>query len=133
MKARDPMADQSSSIHFEDVPLEDARRMGRGPRMEPMLYETLRQKIQALSTDATRIHLGPEIRPARMKAYILRIARELAIPVTVRKVPGGVIFWRSTDEDQQQAQEIAGRLQTGRQPHTTTAQRPRGPRNRTRR
>jgi hypothetical protein len=30
---------------------------------------------------------------------ILRIARELNVPVTVRKVPGGVIFWRSTDED----------------------------------
>ena len=79
--------------------------------MEPLLYETLRQKIQALSTDATRIHLGPEIRPARMKNYILRIARDLNVPVTVRKVPGGVIFWRSSDEDRQQAQETASRLQ----------------------
>jgi len=31
--------------------------------MEPMLYETLRTKIQELSADAIRIHLGPEIRP----------------------------------------------------------------------
>src|SRR5919205_4368851 len=112
------MPEPSSPIEFEEVPLEEARRMGRGPRMEPLLYDTLRQKLQALSTEATRIRLGPEIRPERMKTYLLRIARELQVPVTVRKVPGGVIFWRSTDEDQQQAQEIAGRLQTGRQTGT---------------
>jgi hypothetical protein len=106
------MAEQHPSIAFEDVPLEDARRMGRGPRMEPMLYDMLRTKIQALSDEATRIHLGPEIRPARMKRYILRMARELNVPVTVRRVPGGVIFWRSTDEDIQQAQEVGARLQT---------------------
>jgi hypothetical protein len=105
------MADQAPSFQFEDVPLEDARRIGRGPRMEPMLYDTLRQKIQALSREATRIHLGPEIRPERMKNYILRMARELNVPVTVRRVPGGVIFWRSSKEDLQQAQGTASRLQ----------------------
>jgi hypothetical protein len=107
------MADELSSFQFEDVPLDEARRMGQGPRMEPMLYDTLRQKIQALSSEAVRIHLGPEIRPERMKNYILRIARELNVPITVRKVPGGVIFWRSSAEDLQQAQETASRLQTG--------------------
>jgi hypothetical protein len=123
------MADQPSSFQFEDVPLEEARRMGRGPRMEPMLYDTLRHKIQSLSSEATRIHLGPEIRPERMKNYILRIARELDVPVTVRKVPGGVIFWRSSEEDLQQAQETASRLQSARQPPQATRpgrRRPRG-------
>jgi hypothetical protein len=105
------MAQQPSLIQFEDIPLYEARRMGRGPRMEPMLYDTLRRKIQALSTEATRIHLGPEIRPERMKNYILRIARDLDVPVTVRKVPGGVIFWRSSDEDRHQANDSAERLQ----------------------
>jgi hypothetical protein len=108
------MADELPTFQFEDVPLDEARRMGRGPRMEPMLYDTLRQKIRALSTEATRIRLGPEITPQRMKNYILRIARELNVPVTVRRVPGGVIFWRSSEEDLQQAQEVADRLQTAR-------------------
>jgi hypothetical protein len=93
------MADELPTFQFEDVPLDEARRMGRGPRMEPMLYDTLRQKIQALSSEAVRIHLGPEIRPERMKNYLLRIARELNVPVTVRRVPGGVIFWRSSELD----------------------------------
>jgi hypothetical protein len=114
------MAEQPPSFQFEDVPLDEARRMGRGPRMEPMLYDTLRQKIQSLSSEATRIRLGPEITPQRMKNYILRMAHDLDVPVTVRRVPGGVIFWRSTDEDLHQAQEIAGRLQSARQPPQAT-------------
>jgi hypothetical protein len=109
------MAQQSPTIEFEDVPLDEARRMGRGPRMEPLLYDTLRKKIQALSDQAARIRFGPEIRPERMKNYILRIARELSVPVTIRKVSGGLIFWRSTDDDIQQAQELATRLRSTRQ------------------
>ena len=93
------MADEIPTFQFEDVPLDEARRMGRGPRMEPMLYDTLRQKIQALASEAVRIHLGPEIRPERMKNYLLCIARELNMPITVRRVPGGVIFWRSSELD----------------------------------
>jgi hypothetical protein len=106
------------------VPLDEARRMGRGPRMEPMLYDTLRQKIESLSIAAVRIHLGPEITQQRMRNYILRIARELNVPVTVRRVPGGVLFWRSSVEDIQQATEVGARLQTRRQTGTTAQRRP---------
>jgi hypothetical protein len=108
---------EHTAIQFEDVALEEARRMGRGPRMEPMLYDTLRKKIQSLSDQAARIRLGAEISPIRMKHYVLRIARDIKVPVTVRRVPGGVIFWRSTDEDIQQAKDVASRLQTTRQRH----------------
>jgi hypothetical protein len=109
------MADDRSPIQFEDVPIEQARLMGRGPRMEPMLYDTLRKKIESLSTEAVRVHLGPKITRQRMRNYILHIAREIAVPVTIRRVPGGLIFWRSTQEDLELAQEIAERLQTARQ------------------
>jgi hypothetical protein len=110
------------TIQFEDVSLEEARRMGRGPRMEPMLYDTLRKKIQSLADQAARIRFGPEITPTRMKNYLLRIARDLAVPVTVRRVPGGVIFWRSTEEDRQQAQDMASRLRSTRRQRTTRPQ-----------
>jgi hypothetical protein len=124
------MAEPLPPIQFEDVPLDQARRLGRGPRMEPMLYETLRQKIQSLSDRAVRIHLGPEITPTRMKNYLLRIARDLDVPVTVRRMPGGLIFWRSTVEDIELAQEVAERLQTvQRRPQTRPrGRRPRGTR-----
>jgi hypothetical protein len=110
------MADDSSPFQFEDIPLDQGRRMGRGPRMEPMLYDTLRRKIQTLSSEAVRIHLGPEITPTRMKNYLLHIARELNVPITIRRVSGGLLFWRSTADDLQQAQDMATRLQSARQP-----------------
>ena len=34
------MAQQPSPIHFEDIPLDEARTMGRGPRMDPALYHS---------------------------------------------------------------------------------------------
>jgi hypothetical protein len=124
------MADQPSPIQFDDFPLDEARRMGRGPRMEPMLYDTLRHKIQSLSGEAVRIHLGPEITPNRMKNFLLHIARQLNVPLTIRRVPGGLLFWRSTDDDRQQAQGIDTRLQSARQPLQArpTGRRPRGTR-----
>ena len=41
------MADDSSPIQFEDMPLDEARRMGRGPRMDPQLYQDLRENSVA--------------------------------------------------------------------------------------
>jgi hypothetical protein len=91
--------------------------------MEPLLYDTLVKRIQSLAEDAVRVRLGPEVTPQRMTAYIQRIARQLNVPVTVRRVPGGVIFWRSTDADIQQAREVGARLQKGQRQQTS---RPRG-------
>ncbi len=104
------MADEPSTYHFEDMPLEEARRMSRGPRMEPLLYQMLRQKIQALTTDAVHIHLGPELTPTRMGRYVRLITRQLNIPVVVRRVPGGVVFWRASEDDQREAEALTERL-----------------------
>jgi hypothetical protein len=106
------MADHSSPIQFEDVPLDVARRMGRGPRMDPQLYQELRVRIPELSSQAVQMKILEGTSPNSMKNRIARIATELGIPVTIRKIPGGLVFWRSTDEDIQQAKEVAGRLQT---------------------
>lgn len=110
-KARDFMAQQPPPIHFEDIPLDQARRMGRGPRIDPELYNALRQKIQSLGNTATRITLPEGTNATTMKNRILRVAAEVQIPVTVRRVAGGLLFWRSTGEDLEQAREIAERLQ----------------------
>jgi hypothetical protein len=40
-KASNPMAEPSSPITFENVPLDEARKMSRGPRMDPEIYHTL--------------------------------------------------------------------------------------------
>jgi hypothetical protein len=110
------MADQAPSFQFEDIPIEEARKIGRGPRMDPEIYHALKENIQSLDNTASRMSLPDGTSPTTMKNRILRVAAELGVPVTVRKVPGGLIFWRSTDEDLQQAREIAARLQSARQP-----------------
>ena len=107
------MAEPLSSIQFEDIPIEEARRMGRGPRIDPQLYQELKTRLTALSSHAVQMTIPKGTSPTTMKNRILRIATELGIPVTVRKVPRGLLFWRSTDEDVQQAKEVASRLQTG--------------------
>jgi hypothetical protein len=107
------MAEQSPS---EDVPLAEARTMGRGPRMNPELYHALHQKLQSLGNSATRMTIPEGMSSTTLKHRILRVATALNTPVTVRRVPGGLLFWRSTDEDLQQAKEVGARLQSTRQP-----------------
>jgi hypothetical protein len=87
--------------------------------MEPELYNTLKDKIQSLDNTATRLTLPEGTSPTTMKNRIPRVAGELDISVTVRKVPGGLLFWRSSEEDLQQAKEVAQRLQPARQPGQT--------------
>jgi len=105
------MERRKSAIEFDDIPLEEARKMGRGPRMDPILYGALRSKISSLSDNAARMDIPEEVSPITMKNRILRVAGELKVPVTVRRVPGGLLFWRSTEEDIKQAKEVADRLQ----------------------
>jgi hypothetical protein len=66
-----------SSFQFEDIPLDEARRMGRGPRMDPTLYQALKGKIQALDNTATRVTIPEGTSPTTMKNRILRVAGEL--------------------------------------------------------
>jgi hypothetical protein len=107
------MAESLPQIHFEDVPIEIARASGRGPRMDPGLYHSFKEKLQSLDNTATRFTLPEGTSSVTMKNRLLRVAAELGIPVTIRKIPGGLLFWRSTDDDLQVAKEVASRLQTG--------------------
>ena len=108
------MASEDFDIQFEDVPMDEARRMGRGPRMDPALYQAMKEKIRALDGTAARVTLPDGTSPTTMKNCLLRVAAEAGVPLTVRRVPGGLLFWRSTLEDMQQASEVAGRLQATR-------------------
>jgi hypothetical protein len=113
------MAQRASSIACEDVPLDAARRISRGPRIDPELYDALKQNIQSLENTATRMPLPEATSPTTMKNRMLHVAAELGIPVTIRRVPRGLIFWRSTNEDLQQAKEVAKRLQVAPRPAHT--------------
>jgi hypothetical protein len=111
------------TITCEDVPLDEARTMGHGPRMDPELYHTFKEKIQSLDNRATRLMLPEGTSPTTMKNRLLRVAAELRIPLTIRKVPGGLLFWRSTAEDLEQAKVVAQRLQPGQRKGQTRVSR----------
>jgi hypothetical protein len=49
------MAERLSSIQFEDIPIDEARRMTRGPRMDPQLYQELKKRIPALTSHAVHM------------------------------------------------------------------------------
>jgi hypothetical protein len=98
------------------VPLDEARRMSRGPRMDPQLYQQLRTRLQSLSAHAGRMTVSDDMRPTTMKHRSPRVATELGIPVTVSRVSGGLFFWCPTDNDVQQAKAVVGRLQTAERP-----------------
>jgi hypothetical protein len=82
------MAEHPPPIQFEDVPLDEARRMGRGPRMDPELYQQLRERIQSLGNTASRMTIPEGTSPTTMKNRITRVAAERGIPVTIRRVLG---------------------------------------------
>lgn len=103
-------------IHFEDLPLEDARSLSRGPRMDPWLHQTLTEKIHSLGPTAARMTLPAGVNRTTMKNRLLRLAAALNMPLTVRRITGGLVFWRATDEDLKQAKEVAQRLQSARRP-----------------
>src|SRR5262245_2289429 len=86
--------------------------MSRKPRIDPELYDALKQNIQSLENTATSMPLPEGTRPTTMKNRILRVAAELGLPITIWRVPGGLIFWRSTDEDLHQATAVTHRMQT---------------------
>ena len=98
-----------------------------------MMLATARQRscMQVVGKDTRRdLHRVPVFfmsADTTMKRYIQAIARELNVPLTIRRVPGGVIFWRSSKEDLQQAKDVGARLQTAqrRQKARPTGRRPR--------
>ena len=91
--------------------------------MDPELYQALKGKIQSLDNTATRITISEGTSPTTMKNRILRVAGELKTPLTIRKVPGGLLFWRSTAEDLEQAKAVAQRLQPARRKGQTRVNR----------
>jgi hypothetical protein len=97
-------------LPFEDVPLDEARLMSRRLRMDPERYQELRTRMQALSDRAVRMTIPDGSTIATMKQRIRSVAAELGIPVTIRRVRGGLLFWRSTDEDIQVAKEVGARF-----------------------
>jgi hypothetical protein len=106
------MVQPSAITTFEDAALDEARPLSRGPRMDPQLSQQLRTRLQSLSDQAVRMTIPNGTSPTAMKSRILRVAAELGLPMTIRRVSSGLLLWRSSNADMHHAREIANRLQT---------------------
>jgi hypothetical protein len=80
--------------------------------MEPQPYQPLRTRLLSLSAHAGRLTVSDGMRPTTMKHRIQRVAAARGIPFTIRRLSGGILFWRSSDADLHEAHEVAHRLQT---------------------
>jgi hypothetical protein len=84
--------------------------------MDPERYHALKENIQLLSQTAIRTTIPEGTNRTTMKNRIHRRAAEQGMPVTVRKILGDLLCWRSTAEDLHQAQPVVVRLQPAPQP-----------------
>jgi hypothetical protein len=105
------MTQPPPAITREGIPLEHARQICRGPRMDSALSQVLKAKIQSLGDSAACLTLPEGTSASMMKNRILRVVAELNSPMTIRHVSGGIFFWCSVNEDLKQANEVAQRLQ----------------------
>ena len=72
LNARPLMAERSPIVECEDIPLDEARRMSRGPRMTPQLNRAIQEKIESLSTTAIRLTFPESMSTTTTKLRILR-------------------------------------------------------------
>ena len=90
---------------FEPLPLEEAMRLARASRMDEGEYSMLREHLTRLAEDTStsiRITPPPAVSYQKARNHCLKVAKHLAVPITVRRAPGGqIVCWKAT------AQEIA--------------------------
>ena len=90
---------------FEPLPLAEAMRLARASRMDEGEYSMLREHLTRLAEDTSasvRITPPPGVSYQKARNHCLKVAKNLAVAITVRRAPGGqIVCWKAT------AQEIA--------------------------
>jgi hypothetical protein len=96
---------------FEPLPLAEAMRLARASRMDEAEYSLLREQLTRLAegqSASVRITPPPAVSYQKARNHCLKIAKHLAVAITVRRAPGGqIVCWKAT------AQEIALREKRG--------------------
>src|SRR5712691_8434453 len=96
---------------FESLPLDEAMKLARASRMDGAEYAMLREQFTLLAEDrraSVRITPPPAVSYQKARNHCLKVAKNLAVAITVRRAPGGqIVCWKAT------AQEIALREKRG--------------------
>ena len=114
---RIPETNHNGAIHmsfgwkFEPLPLDEAMRLARASRMDGAAYSMLREQFTLLVEDkiaSVRITPPPAVSYQKARHHCLKVAKDLAVAITVRRAPGGhIVCWKAT------AQEIETREKRG--------------------
>ncbi len=96
---------------FESLPLDEAMKLARASRMDGAEYSMLREQFTLLVEDniaSVRITPPPAVSYQKARHHCLKVAKNLAVAITVRRAPGGhLVCWKAT------AQEIEMREKRG--------------------
>src|SRR3989475_10899330 len=96
---------------FEPLPLDEAMKLARASRMDGAEYSMLREQFTLLAEDrsaSVRITPPPAVSYQKARNHCLKVAKNLAVAITVRRAPGGhIVCWKAT------AQEIELRERRG--------------------
>ena len=96
---------------FEPLPLDEAMGLARASRMDGAAYAMLREQFTLLVEDkigSVRITPPPAVSYQKARHHCLKVAKNLAVAITVRRAPGGhIVCWKAT------AQEIEMREKRG--------------------
>ena len=88
---------------FEPLPLEEAMRLARASRMDEAEYSLLREQLTRLAegqSASVRITPPPAVSYQKARNHCLKIAKHLAVAITVRRAPGGqIVCWKATAQD----------------------------------
>ena len=112
-----PETNHNGAIHmnfgwkFEPLPLDEAMGLARASRMDGAAYSMLREQFTLLVEDkigSVRITPPPAVSYQKARHHCLKVAKNLAVAITVRRAPGGhIVCWKAT------AQEIETREKRG--------------------
>ena len=88
---------------FAPLPLDEAMELARASRMDGAEYSMLREQFTLLVEDkiaSVRITPPPAVSYQKARHHCLKVAKHLAVAITVRRAPGGhIVCWKATAQD----------------------------------
>jgi hypothetical protein len=112
---------------FEPLPLDEAMGLARASRMDGAEYSMLREQFALLVEDniaSVRITPPPAVSYQKARHHCLKVAKDLAVAITVRRAPGGhIVCWKATAQEIETREKRSAALKSRRAEKGTSASR----------
>jgi len=112
---------------FAPLPLDEAMGLARASRMDGAGYSMLREQFTLLVEDkiaSVRITPPPAVSYQKARHHCLKVAKNLAVAITVRRAPGGhIVCWKATAQEIETREKRSAALKSRRAEQGTSASR----------